>query len=206
MSAASAGDLATIELCASVLLQYPDGEILERIPDVTDAVGSIAPCTAKARLSAFLDHVRESEPTALATDYVEAFDFRRRSCLYLTYYTDGDTRRRGVALARLKSRYRAAGLMVEDRELPDFLPVMLEYAALTGDRSILSDHRPALELLRMALAESASPYASIVEAVCGTLPGPTPKDREAALALARNGPPREEVGLEPYAAPGAARS
>jgi len=203
MSAESARDLATIDLSASVLLQYPDRETLGRIAEVSGAIEGLPACAARTRLRDFIDHVRMSDPIALAIDYVEAFDFRRRSCLYLTYYTDGDTRRRGAALARLKSRYRQAGLVAAEGELPDFLPVMLEYSALAGDRSILSEHRPALELLRMSLAESSSTYASVVEAVCGTLPGPTPKDREAAMALARSGPPREEVGLEPFGVPGA---
>ena len=193
-------DLAVVDQAASILLQYPDQEAQarQRLQVVHAAVDTLPACTARLRLEAFLDHVDGATATAWAQEYVEAFDFRRRSCLYLTYYTDGDTRRRGAALGRLKLRYRKAGLELAGGELPDFLPVVLEYCASTGDRDLLVSHRPALELVRLALEEAGSPYALVVQALCATLPGPSPKDREAVLALAASGPPSEEVGLDPY--------
>lgn len=195
--------LAIIDQTTSVLLQYPDREVLERIPLVPAALNELSSHPSRHRLLQFLDHVNRAGAIALATHYVDTFDFRRRSSLYLTYYADGDTRRRGVALARLKRRYQQAGLHMDPGELPDFLPAILEFTASTRDREVLCEHRPALELLRLALAESGSPYALVIEALCATLPGPSPKDREAVLALAASGPPREEVGLEPYPRPGA---
>ena len=76
---------------------------------------------------------------------------------------------------------------------------MLEFAA-TADLAVglqlLQEHRAGLELLRLALLEAATLYAAPVEAVCALLPGPSPADVAAAKALARTGPPREQVGLE----------
>ena len=198
MTEARPSHLAVIDRVASFLLGYPDRTVLEGLPEAESALGSLPAWGPRNRLSEFVARASATEPSALEIEYVEAFDFRRRSCLYLTYYTDGDTRRRGMALARLKRRYREAGLVMEGGELPDYLPAVLEYAAITGDRGILAEHRPALELLRLALEESGSPYASVVRAVCDTLPGPTPSDRQAVLALAAAGPPSEEVGLDPY--------
>ena len=66
---------------------------------------------------------------AIAQHYVETIDLHKRSGLYLTFYSDGDKRERGSALLRLKQLYRAAGLPLEGTELPDYLPVMLEFAA-----------------------------------------------------------------------------
>ena len=203
MKALGERQLAVVDQAASVLLQYPDERVREHVAVVRAALTELPPHPARERLLQFLDHLRQVEPVALATRYVDDFDFRRRSCLYLTYYADGDTRRRGVALERLKRRYRQAGLEMHPGELPDFLPVVLEFTAGTRDREVLTEHRPALELLRLALTDAGSPYAPVIEALCGTLPGPSPKDREAVLALAANGPPREEVGLEPYPTPGA---
>jgi nitrate reductase delta subunit len=193
-------DLAVVDQAASVLLQYPDQdeEARQRLQLVRAAVDTLPACTAQDRLAAFLQHVEGASAIAWAQEYVEAFDFRRRSCLYLTYYTDGDTRRRGVALGRLKVRYRKAGLELAGGELPDFLPVVLEFCASTGERDTLVEHRPALELIRLALEEAGSAYALVVQALCATLPGPSPRDREAVLALAASGPPREEVGLDAY--------
>ncbi|MBI0320341.1 nitrate reductase molybdenum cofactor assembly chaperone, partial [Streptomyces javensis] len=129
----------------------------------------------------------------LAAAYVRTFDRSRRRALHLTYYTDGDTRRRGSTLAALKARYRAHGWAPPEDELPDHLPLMLEFAARCPDPGtrLLRDHRAALELLRMSLTDHGSPYADVLRAVCDTLPGPSPADRAAALALARGGPPTE---------------
>ena len=96
------------------------------------------------------------------------------------------------------------GLVLADGELPDHLPVVLEFAAV-GDQEaglgVLQEHRAGLELLRLALTDLRSPYAGPVAAVCALLPGPSPADEAAARALARGGPPVEHVGLEPYAMP-----
>jgi nitrate reductase delta subunit len=66
---------------------------------------------------------------------------------------------------------------------------------------LLREHRAGLELLRLALHDTASPYADLLDAVSATLPDPSPRDREAVLRLAAEGPPAEEVGLEGYPVP-----
>ncbi|MFP5283527.1 MAG: nitrate reductase molybdenum cofactor assembly chaperone, partial [Actinomycetes bacterium] len=139
---------------------------------------------------------------ALQTAYVETFDLSRKHALYLSYWTDGDTRRRGEALATFKARYRASGCVVRlHGELPDFLPLVLEYAAVADPvdgAALLQEYRPSLELLRLALLEAGSPYAGVLEAICATLPGASPADRREVLARAQAGPPTEAVGLDPY--------
>ncbi|MGW4894822.1 nitrate reductase molybdenum cofactor assembly chaperone [Kitasatospora sp. NPDC004240] len=181
-------------------------------PDPLAATGPGGPAALRAALApvrhpaagplrAFLDRTEALPATELAAHYVETFDFTRRHSLYLSWWTDGDTRARGAALVRFKEAYRAHGLEFTGGELPDFLPAVLEFAALTGSDALLREHRPALELLRLALTERDTPYALVLDAVCATLPGPSPRDRAAALALARGGPPGERVGLEAGAAP-----
>lgn len=195
-------DTAVICQAASMLLEYPDGVVRDRLPLIAAAVSGLPASPAQTALAGFLGHVAAVDASELAEHYVATFDRRRRCCLYLTWWTDGDTRRRGEALAALKGRYRAAGLELRSRELPDFLPVVLEYAAtadLKDGLALLQQNRAGLELLRLALRDASSPYAAVVEAVCDLLPGPSPKDRAAAERLARTGPPRETVGLEPYA-------
>ena len=186
---------------ASLLLQYPDDALADRLPVLRAAVRSLPDGRPRRALTGFLDHVDATPARALAEHYVQVFDRRRRCCLYLTWWSDGETRRRGLALARLKEIYRSRGMELDTGELPDFLPVVLEFAA-TADldlgTGLLREHRPGLELLRLALAEARSPYVAPVEAVCAVLPGASPADREAATRMARTGPPREEVGLEPF--------
>jgi nitrate reductase molybdenum cofactor assembly chaperone NarJ/NarW len=135
---------------------------------------------------------------------VQTLDLDKRSGLYLTFYGEGDKRERGSALLRLKRLYRAAGLPLAGTELPDYLPVMLEFAAAAPPgygRVVLREHHAALELLRLSLREHESPYANLLDAVCLTLGAPSAADRARVLKLAANGPPQELVGLEPFAPP-----
>jgi nitrate reductase delta subunit len=195
----SAHDQAVVLQAASVCLQYPDDTVLPMLPLVRRAVDQLPGGAPHERLTAFLDAAAATPPTRMAEHYVEVFDTRRRCCLYLTWWSDGETRRRGGALAALKARYRTAGVELDTTELPDFLPAVLEFAAtadLAAGLQLLQEHRAGLELLRLALLEAATLYAAPVEAVCALLPGPSPADVAAAKALARTGPPREQVGLE----------
>ncbi|GAA2737611.1 nitrate reductase molybdenum cofactor assembly chaperone [Actinocorallia aurantiaca] len=188
---------------ASLLLGYPDERLLERRP-LLRRVASELPAAVGGPLGRILDHLDATPPPELAAEYVATFDHRKRCCLYLTYYAHGDTRERGRALLRFKTAYREAGLVLEDGELPDHLSVVLEFAA-TGDpetgRRLLTEHRAGLELLRLALTDAASPWGAVLEAVSATLPPLAGNDREAVFRLAAEGPPEEEVGMEPYGGP-----
>lgn len=190
---------AVVHQAASLLLGYPDRDWPGRLHTVRSALEPVPGADVRL-LRQFCARVDGTAPLDLAARYVATFDRSRRRCLYLTYYTDGDTRRRGTTMAGLKALYRDHGWQPPADELPDFLPLMLEFAARAPDTGarLLADHRPALELLRFGLAAYRSPYADVVEAVCLTLPGPGPATREAALRLARTGPPAESVGLLPF--------
>ena len=185
---------------ASVCLQYPDDHVRAALPVVRDAVERLPDRAPRRHLLGFLEVADAWSPLELQQHFVRVLDQRRRCCLYLTWWTDGETRRRGLALARLKQAYRAHGFDLASTELPDFLPVLLEFAAGCPEAGLplLQDLRPGVELLRLALLDADSPYVRPVEAVCALLPGPSARDEAAARAMARTGPPVELVGLEPY--------
>jgi nitrate reductase delta subunit len=180
----------------SYLLRYPDDGVVAARADVED----VAPGPVRDALERF---VREWRPP-YAEQYVQTFDLRRRATLNLTYYAHGDTRERGMALLRLKKLYRVAGLPMDSPELPDHLTVMLAFAALADDgrgEALLAEHRPAIELLRLSLHDLDSPYAYVLDAVAALLPSLTVSERAEVARLAREGPPDEAVGLEPYGPP-----
>ena len=187
----------------SVLLQYPDDRLLEALPALGEAVDGLPPPQRRA-LDRFLAYLAGSEALALRQAYVETFDLQRRASLHLTYFTHGDTRRRGTALLALRRRYAAAGLTLAAGELPDYLPVMLEFADMAppglGER-LLAEHRTGLELLRLALRESHSPYLELLDTVCSALPSPALEELDAVRRLVTEGPPSEQVGLRPFAPP-----
>jgi nitrate reductase molybdenum cofactor assembly chaperone NarJ/NarW len=196
----TAAERATARQVCSLLLDYPDEELLGRLPLLRAAAAPL-PAELAGPLGRVLDHVETTPLERLQADYVETFDLRRRCCLYLTYYAYGDTRKRGMALLQFKHLYTRAGLALSDAELPDHLAVVLEFAAVgdvTRAERLLHEHRAGVELIRLALEERRSPYAEVLRAVCATLPPIEAGDREAVLRLARQGPPTEEVGLDPY--------
>ncbi|MFF5955754.1 nitrate reductase molybdenum cofactor assembly chaperone [Streptomyces luteogriseus] len=186
----------------SLLLAYPDEQFEQRLA-LAGRVTATLPEPVARPLLRFTAHAEKTAPADLAAAYVATFDHRKRCCLYLTYYAHGDTRKRGVGLLRLKQTYAAAGWRLGDDELPDHLAVVLEFAATDPDTGarLLTEHRAGLELLRLALTGDASPWAHVLDSVSATLPALAGDDREAVMRLAAEGPPEEQVGLDPYAAP-----
>jgi nitrate reductase delta subunit len=95
--------------------------------------------------------------------------------------------------------YKQAGVEVVDGELPDYLPAVLDLAALDDDGwRLLRENRVGLDLLAKALEKEKSVYRHAIEAVRAMLPPAQPSDIAAAIRLAQTGPPVEQVGLEPF--------
>ncbi|BDT88683.1 nitrate reductase molybdenum cofactor assembly chaperone [Nocardia cyriacigeorgica] len=186
---------------AALLLDYPSADTLKVLDQLADAVAQL-PEPVRSQLEAVVLHLRTTPALELAAQYVETFDMRRRASLHLTFYAYGDTRKRGMALLRFKHAYRHAGVELGDEELPDHLPVLLEFAATVdpvGGERLLGEHVPVLELLRLSLSDGGSAYAGVLAAVVATLPPLTTADRRKIAELAAQGPPEEEVGLDPFA-------
>lgn len=150
----------------SRLLQYPDAEWREQLPDLRAEAGSIPDTVSGQRLSAFLDRAESTNELAWQAGYVRTFDFDRKSNLYLTYARHGDERERAAALLELKGRYAAAGFQLESGELPDYLPLVLEFAAAApweAAEDILAGEAEAIRSIGLELKESGSPYADLFD-------------------------------------------
>lgn len=185
----------------SLLLDYPTPAGAARHQAVRTAVADL-PEAVRGPLRRFVDEVESWGLERAQREYVETFDHTRRCCLYLTYFTYGDTRRRGVALLRLKQLYRRHGLQLTADELPDHLAVVLEFGAcadLAAAGKVLRDYRPGIEMLRIGLRDRRSPWAHVVDALAATLPVLELADEAAVRRLVQQGPPQEDVGLPAYA-------
>ncbi|MFD6896281.1 nitrate reductase molybdenum cofactor assembly chaperone [Rhodococcus sp. NPDC060086] len=200
-------DLAAVRLqhrairqAASLLLAYPDERTPGRLVTV-DALLEHVTGSEHDALARTALYLRTTEPLVAAREYVETFDMRRRSTMYLTYWTGGDTRNRGTEIHAFARAYRNAGVEPPDGEAPDHLPVVLEFAATVDPEvgeKLLAAHRAPLDVLHTALVEHASPYADTVTAVCATLPPVTDQELQRARHLAEAGPPAEAIGLQPF--------
>jgi nitrate reductase delta subunit len=187
----------------SLLLDYPDEELLACSDELTEAARALAPSPAQEAILAYLARREGTAPSELQLEYVCTFDFAKRSTLYLSFHAYGDRRQRGLAMLHLKRAYREAGFALSDGALPDHLPAALEFADIAPEVGIgvLCDFRPALEVVRGALHEEESDYALLLDAVCALLPAASEADLEDACRIAAEGPPGETVGLEPFAPP-----
>ena len=187
----------------SLLLQYPGAELTSARDAIAAAAAELprgVQRTAIERFTGWWSGVSADEAQAA---YVDTFDFQRRHSLYLSYHTFGDRRQRGMALLALKQRYKAVGLDLDERELPDYLPVMLELCAIAPELGIevLARNREPIELVRSSLHSDDSPWACLLDAVVAALPTLTRRQAAKVARLAEQGPPEEEVGLEPFAPP-----
>lgn len=195
-------DVRVVHQVSAWCLGYPGDPLFERLDLMRAALDEQQPDGATTALQRFLDFATTADRAELAQHYTDVFDLSRKRTLYLSYWSAGDTRQRGAVLGEFKQLYRDSGFLVNlHGELPDHLPIVLEFAALADPErgtAILSDNRAALELIRFALADVESPYTDVLAAVCATLPGQSPPDRATAMAMAAPERSVETVGLESY--------
>lgn len=215
----SAEQRSITHMAASLLLDYPGPELIASLSELRAGVAGL-PEPIVERMTGFVDYLEQTPERWLNQHYVDTFDLKRKCSMYLSYFLTGDTRKRGTALVRFVEAYRAIGFEVDRAELPDFLPIVLEFSARAagkpgGDEiasGLLNAHRQGIEVLRSSLTGLGSPYAALVEAVCQTLPPISDKVRDRYLELITAGPPSEMVGLsalgplEPYSGGSVAES
>lgn len=197
----SAQQATTVYAAATLVLAYPDEDLIARLPEIEKAVREAGAGEYFAPVLAYLD---SPSLTELQSSHAQEFDYSRRHALHLTFWTDGDTRRRGESLLRYKQAYRDSGLWVDlHGELPDYLPMVLEFAVAEPElgRELLESSRQALELLRLALRDDDLPHEGVLTAICATLPGESPEDRLSVSRMDGWQPPVETVGLAGAPAP-----
>lgn len=190
----------------SRLLCYPDRELVAQLATLRDAAISL-PATLRDPLETLIDHLQSTSLLALQAGYVATFDLRRRNCLYLSWFLNGDTRRRGAALWRFQELYRRRGLAMAEGELADFLPALLELLAEAPPDDaepldLLLEHLAGIQVLRRSLEEERSPWAAAVLVLERALPRPSAAVLDAAERMATEGPPAEQVGIEWCSRPG----
>ena len=190
---------------ASLVLAYPDEQLLDNLETIRTA---LAGTSVEDQFAPVFSHLegdlpgREGDPTTRLTRlqafHVQEFDLSRKHSLHLSYWTDGDTRRRGAALVDVQRVYRESGLGVDMAgELPDYLPLMLEFTAASPEAGLplLQRFRASLELIRLGLIADSLPHAGVLAAVCDCLPGEPAQSRAEVQALFGDVQPIEFVGL-----------
>lgn len=196
-------NMKSVFLSTSNLLAYPTHLLKSRVLLFEELMAQTDPATS-LRLKPFSKWFLHADLIELQQHYVEVFDQKRSSCLYLTFFLNGDTRQRGMALWRFAQNYKEFGFELDNGELPDFLPAVLEFAAtidFEAGLNLLQSHHRALLVLATSLEKQDSPYSILLKILIDILPPLSEKELKEAEALINAGPPTEMVGLEGYGGP-----
>jgi nitrate reductase delta subunit len=152
------------------LLAYPDAELRGHLDDMRDALHSegAVPATRLAELNALMRHLGSGDPLENEAEYVQLFDRGRATSLHLFEHVHGDSRERGPAMIDLTQTYEKAGLFLAPGELPDYLPVLLEFASTQPPkeaRALLVEVAHILNAIFSALVKRESAYACVIAAL-----------------------------------------
>ena len=152
------------------LLAYPDADLRRDLPDMRAALGSESALTAgrKDELYALMAILETRDPLKSESEFVELFDRGRSTSLHLFEHVHGDSRDRGPAMIDLTQTYEKAGLFLAPGELPDYLPVVLEFVSTQTPqiaRSFLGEVAHLFNAIFNALQQRQSAYASVLGAL-----------------------------------------
>lgn len=114
----------------SVLLDYPDRRLMDELDRIRAAVKQISEPTFQRAASAFAAYLEAHDLLRLQETYTVAFDLHPSTTLNLTYHAFGDNEKRAAALSALQHLYVQTGWERTNTELPDYLPLMLEFLSI----------------------------------------------------------------------------
>lgn len=189
--------LRATHMLLSALLDYP-GDSFSELLKSAEEIGQTLPAPIAADLDEFVKWAQDSGEREVRSHYVDIFDQQRKCALYLSYYVAGDTRLRGSAILGFRQFLNAIGYELQRDELDDYLPVILELSAASGDPlvwELLASHREGIEVMRSALHQAESPYKNLLDALARTLPEVDEETYERFQRLVTQGPPSEMVGV-----------
>ncbi len=154
----------------AAVLGYPDERMRAHLPEMGELLHqerALSPARL-AELDTLIDALRRADQLEAESDYVELFDRGRRTALHLFEHVHGDSRERGPAMIDLGRTYEAAGLILVEGELPDYLPAVLEFVSTQPARearAFLGEMAHIFNGIFGALQQRDSAYASVLGAL-----------------------------------------
>ena len=154
----------------AALLGYPDEQVRRHLPEMRDLLHEerALPDARLGEIDALMDSLQRADPLEAEADYVELFDRGRATSLHLFEHVHGDSRDRGPAMIDLGQTYAAAGLILAEGELPDYLPAVLEFVSTQPPRearAFLGEMAHIFNAIFGALQQRGSAYASVLGAL-----------------------------------------
>ena len=183
----------------AALLGYPSAELKANIAEVTAEIDREAAtgAVARGRLTPLLQRIAMDELLELQSVYSELFDRSRSLSLHLFEHVHGDSRERGQAMIDLGQQYMESGFFLEGGELPDFVPVFLEYASCLPPpeaREMLAQPAHVFAALAERLDKRQSDYAGIFH--CLVALAKARIDADARAVVDQNTPAEDAADID----------
>jgi nitrate reductase delta subunit len=153
-----------------LLLTYPEGTIYSASDELTQVLReeSLLPENTIKKLAKFLATQKSQDLMAVQEDYVATFDRGRAHCLHLFEHIHGESRDRGQAMVDLIDAYATKDLHIDSGELPDYLPLFMEYLShceSSEASALLSEAIDVISVIGAKLKKRKSPYADVFAAI-----------------------------------------
>ena len=150
----------------AALLSYPTAELMQAAPEIRDAIDRerLVPAAERAALHGLIDDIAAGDLYDLQERYGLLFDRTRSLSLHLFEHVHGESRDRGQAMVDLKALYERHGLFMSASELPDHLPLFLEFLSQIPEaeaQELLEETSHVLEAIRLRLKKRKVPYSSV---------------------------------------------
>jgi len=171
-----------------ILLNYPSREQIAALPECLEILRQEKwmPRSAIEKIEELAAWMRDQDVLDVQEAYVDLFDRTPSLSLHLFEHVHGDSRDRGPALVDLHNMYQEAGLVIATEEMPDFLPLFLEYLAVLPPEKAAEDLGGAIDVIAAIgkrLQNRKTPYAAVFQALVDVARRkPDPKAVTAALA------------------------
>jgi nitrate reductase delta subunit len=185
----------------SVLLSYPEADLVGAVADIRAVLDqeALVPAFERRLIDKLLDEIATLDLYELQERYVFLFDRTRSLSLHLFEHVHGESRDRGQAMVDLRSLYEQGGLDVDTRELPDYLPLFLEFLSLrplAEARALLQEPIGVISALRERLSKRKTPYAGVFRALEAIAGGSTDVKLLNALRRAPDDDPNDLEALD----------
>ncbi|RFA28996.1 nitrate reductase molybdenum cofactor assembly chaperone [Alkalilimnicola ehrlichii] len=185
----------------SLLLRYPTAEIHEALPEMRSVLERerLLPEAAQHEVRSFIEELMALDLIRAQERYVELFDRGRKLSLHIFEHTHGESRERGPAMVQLMTHYQDCGFELDARELPDYLPLVLEFLAersVMEAREMLGEAIPVVTLVAARLRERDSRYAVLLEALEAFVGISAEERAELHRQVAEEGPDEAIVNMD----------
>jgi nitrate reductase delta subunit len=153
-----------------MLMSYPQPAWLQHLDECSVVLReeNLLPARTLRVVMAFIDTLQAADPYCLQEDYVATFDRGRAHALHLFEHIHGESRDRGQAMVNLAEAYAEKGLVIDQAELPDYLPLFLEFlSCCAADEAVelLGEPVDVIATIGARLRKKGSQYAALFEAL-----------------------------------------